>query len=366
MSEVPGLEHVGFPIAEVAADGSAVITKHQGSGGLVSVGTVTAQLLYEIAAPAYLGPDVTTDFTTIELQQVGADRVAVSGVRGTPPPPTTKVCVNTVGGLRNTVTFLLTGLDIDAKAELLRRQLQPVLDRADSHDVLLERTTVSDPASNPAAVSRLTFTVKGTDPATLGRAFSSACVEVALASYPGCTLTAPPGDATPYGVYWPGVVPNDAVPHVVVLADGSRSEIAPAPETAAPPAVDVGVDTHGGGRSSSARGRAVPLGTAFGARSGDKGGDANLGVWARDDTGFAWLRDELTVDRLKQLLPEAEPCAVERHPLPNLRAVNFVLRGFLGEGVSSGTRLDPQAKGLGEWLRARVVELPEEVVAWSS
>lgn len=363
MSEVPGLEHVGFPIAEVAADGSSVITKHAGTGGLVSVGTATAQLLYEIGSPLYLGPDVRTDFTTIALAQEGPDRVAVSGVRGTPPPPTTKVCVNTIGGLRNSVTFLLTGLEIAEKAALVQRQLQPVLASASSFDVLLEHTTQDDPVTNPEAASRLTFTVKGDDKAVLGRAFSSACVEVALASYPGCTLTAPPGDATPYGVYWPGVVPNESAPHVVVLADGTRTDIPPAPTTAAPASVEsdfVVRDTQRGGPSRS---RAVPLGTVFGARSGDKGGDANLGVWARDEHGFAWLRDELTVDRLKQLLPEAAPLEVERYELPNMSAVNFVLRGFLGEGVSSGTRLDPQAKGLGEWLRARVVELPEELLS---
>lgn len=364
MSEVPGLEHIGFPIAEVAADGSSVVTKHNGTGGLVSVGTVTAQLLYEIGGPHYLGPDVSTDFSTITLSQDGPDRVQVSGVRGAPPPPTTKVCVNTIGGLRNSVTFVLTGLDIEAKAGLLQRQLQPVLDSASSFDILLEHTTKDDPGSNPEAVSRLTFTVKGDDKAVIGRAFSSACVEIALASYPGCTLTAPPGDATPYGVYWPGVVPNAQAPHVVVLADGSRVDIPPAPTTAALPlVVDMGIHVPGEGRPPYRQGRRVPLGTAFGARSGDKGGDANLGVWARDEYGYGWLRDQLTVDRLKALLPEAAALTVERYELPNLRAVNFVLRGFLGEGVSSGTRLDPQAKGLGEWLRARLVELPDELLS---
>jgi hypothetical protein len=362
MDEVPGLEHIGFPLADVASDGSAVIGKHVGHGGRVSVGTVTAQLLYEIGGPHYLGPDVVADFSTISLDEAEPDRVSVSGVRGLPPPPTTKVCVNNVGGLRNSVTFLLTGLDIEAKAELVRRQLQPVLDAATSFDVRLEHTTSGDPASNAAAVSRLTFTVKGTDAAVLGRAFSSACVEVALASYPGCTLTAPPGDAMPYGVYWPGLVANDAVAQVAVLADGSRLDIPPPPETAAPSVADVGRDVRGGGRYPSPHTRAVALGTAFGARSGDKGGDANLGVWARSDAGWEWLRDELTVARLIELLPECRDFAVDRYELPNLRALNFVVHGLLGEGVSSSTRLDPQAKGLGEWLRARVVELPEEVL----
>jgi hypothetical protein len=102
----------------------------------------------------------------------------------------------------------------------------------------------------------------------------------------------------------------------------------------------------------------VALGAAFGARSGDKGGNANLGVWARSDAGYGWLAEHLTVDALRTLLPEAKDLEVERHELPNIRALNFVLHGLLGAGVAASTRQDPQAKGLGEWLRARHVDLP--------
>lgn len=106
----------------------------------------------------------------------------------------------------------------------------------------------------------------------------------------------------------------------------------------------------------------VPLGRVAGARSGDKGGTANLGVWARDPAAYAWLAAFLTVERLKELLPETAPLAVERHELPNFGALNFVIPGLLGEGVSSSTRADPQAKGLGEWLRARLVDVPAELL----
>jgi hypothetical protein len=104
------------------------------------------------------------------------------------------------------------------------------------------------------------------------------------------------------------------------------------------------------------------LGVFLGARSGDKGGDANLGVWARDADGHRWLSTELTVDRLRELLPEAKDLDIERHPLPNLRAVNFVLHGLLGLGVAASTRFDPQAKALGEWLRSRMVDVPEVIL----
>ena len=113
----------GFPIAEIAADGTSVITKHAGTGGAVTVGTVTSQLLYEVTGARYGGPDVVTRLDTAVVEQEGPDRVRISGVRGETPPPETKVSVTCLGGFRNEVTFLLTGLDIEDKADLVRRQL---------------------------------------------------------------------------------------------------------------------------------------------------------------------------------------------------------------------------------------------------
>jgi hypothetical protein len=108
--------------------------------------------------------------------------------------------------------------------------------------------------------------------------------------------------------------------------------------------------------------RRAPLGALFGARSGDKGGNANLGVWARSDPAYLWIAQFLSVERLKQLLPETAAHEVRRYELPNLRALNFVIVGLLGEGVASSIRPDAQAKSLGEWLRAREVELPASLV----
>jgi len=350
-AEVPGMEHVGFPVAEIEADGSSVVTKQPGTGGLVSVGTVTAQLLYEIGSPRYLGPDVVARFDTIALAQEGPDRVRVSGVRGEPPPEELKVALNLLGGFRNAVTFVLTGLDLEAKADLVTRQVRASFPDA---EVSLSRTDVGDPATNEAATATLRVTVKDSSPDRIGRAFSSAAVELGLASYPGFTMTAPPGDATPYGVYVPAYVPRDAVTPVVVHADGRRVEVAHAPVGSAA-AVEVApayVEVVGG---ETAR---VPLGRVVGARSGDKGGAANLGVWVREPRAYGWLRDFLTVERLGELLPETAAYAVERYELPNLSALNFVIPRLLGEGVAASTRADPQAKGLGEWLRARVVDVP--------
>jgi hypothetical protein len=357
-TEVPGIEHLGFPLAEIASDGSSVITKHEGTGGLVDVGTVTAQLLYEIGSTHYLNPDVTADFTTIRLTQEGADRVRISGVKGVVPPDTTKVCINTLGGFRNSMTFLLTGLDIEAKADLVRRQLAPVLDGIETVDGHLSRTEHDDPPTNEQAVARLTVSVKDADAKKIGRPFSSAAVEIALASYPGATMTSPPGEATPYGVYQPAYIPNSRVEHRVVTQNDERIEVhaeagaAPASPTPAapPPPVDAGPTWR------------MPLGAIAGARSGDKGGNANVGVWVRTDGTYSWLAAFLDVAMFQQLLPETAAYKVERYELPNLRALNFVVEGILGEGVASSTRQDPQAKGLGEWLRSRQVEVPTSLL----
>jgi hypothetical protein len=355
--EVPGLAHVGFPLAELAEDGSSVITKHAGTGGLVSRGTVTAQLLYEIAEPAYLGPDVTTHFDSVVLDDDGPDRVRLSGVVGSPPPPTAKVSCNYLGGFRNSVTFVLTGLDIEAKAATVQDALQPT-----ACDVRwdLVRTDHADADTEETASALLRCSVRDPQPAPVGRAFSSAAVELALASYPGFSVTAPPSEGSPYGVFWPAYIaaPTSRVRH----ADGEVELVEPTEGQPVPPSPEAAAESTPTSRPSEAGPtRRAPLGTLFGARSGDKGGNANVGVWARDDAAYRWLAAELTVERIRQLLPETRDLPVRRYELPRLRAVNVVIEGLLGEGVAASTRFDPQAKGLGEWLRSRVVDLPEHL-----
>ncbi|MEU7755735.1 acyclic terpene utilization AtuA family protein [Micromonospora sp. NPDC049171] len=359
-TELPdGGHRPGFPIAEVHADGSTVLTKHAGTGGAVTVETVTAQLLYEIGGPAYLGPDVVTRLDTVTLRPDGPDRVRVSGVRGTPPPATLKVGVNNLGGFRNSMTFVLCGLDIEAKAALVRGQVEEAVGK-DGLEFTLARTDHVDAADTEAASALLHVHLRDGDRARAGRAFSAAAVELALASYPGCTLTTLPGDATPYGVFTADAVPQTAVAHVAVLPGGERVPIAPPIRTAADAAAADGTVPYGAAAVDGPTRRGA-LGEVVGARSGDKGGDANLGVWARTDAGYAWLRTWLTVERLATLLPETAPLSVRRYELPNLRALNFVIEGLLGAGVAASTRFDPQAKALGELLRARIVDLPAAV-----
>lgn len=425
--EVPGLEHVGFPIAEVAADGTSVITKHPDSGGMVTPGTVTAQLLYEVADESYLNPDVTARFDTIEVDQVGRDRVRLSGTRGQSAPDTLKVAINYLGGFRNSMTLVLTGADTAEKADVAIRTicgvslaeskvLSPVELGARSRLAVRELSAgysppnSDDPRDVSDAQGRLVLTVKDDDPKKVGKAFTRPAVESALATYPGMFPTAPPGEGTPFGVYWPSRVPISDVPVSVVIDGEVIAEVAAGGVVTAPaiPAVDLPApaqDSIIAGPFARRR-----LGTFVGARSGDKGGNANVGFWVRhpaEDAGVAlawqeadalaapevdqfhdtaeiwsqeapltsdaeaigladaryeWLCDFLTRERLAQLLPEASTLPVEIHYFPPLRAINVVIQGLLGRGVSETTRSDPQAKGLAEQLRAVWIDIPEALL----
>jgi hypothetical protein len=297
--------------------------------------------------------------------------VLVSGVTGRPAPEKLKVSINLLGGFRNTMTFVLTGLDIEDKAALVRRTMDEVVGGPShfaDYDIRLIRTDVPDAPTNEQASAQLRITVKDLDPEVVGRQFSNAATELALASYPGFYLTSPPGEAAAYGVYWPTLVSRQFVHETVVHHDGRRVEIPPV-TTAAPP----GVTASDPAAPSPARSqgevdrvgptRPMPLGVAIGARSGDKGGNANVGLWARSPAGYAWLAGELTVERFRELLPEATHLDVDRYELPNLLALNFVVHGLLGEGVASSTRPDPQAKSLGEYLRSRLIEVPVALLA---
>src|SRR5438309_2728658 len=271
-SEVPGLTRLGFPIAEVREDGSSVITKHAEAGGLVSVGTVTAQVLYEIQGRRYLNPDVVARFDSIQLSPDGLDRVLVSGVRGEAAPDSLKVSVNYIGGYRNTMTFAITGLEIEAKADIARHQLFDSLggeSAFDQVDVQLLRTDRPDAASNAEAIAQLRVTVKDDDAKKVGRAFSNKFTELALASYPGFFTTTPPEAETTYGVYWPALLSAELVTQVVVLEDGRRLDVAE-PSRRAPEAEESGLARKEPPDLGPMR--QPPLGTFFGARSGAKGG----------------------------------------------------------------------------------------------
>ncbi|MDT0200422.1 acyclic terpene utilization AtuA family protein [Nocardioides sp. AE5] len=357
---------LGFPIAEVAADGSSVITKHDGTGGAVTCDTVTAQLVYEIQSTRYLNPDVTTLLDTIALEQAGPDRVRISGVRGEAPPSRLKVCVNELGGFRNTVEFVLTGLDIEAKADWIRTQMEDVLAANRPAEVTWSQTSQPhrDADTQEAASCLLRLTVKDPSADPVGKPFTSAAVEAALASYPGFTMTAPPAKPTPFGIYRAEYVDRSAITHTVVHPDGSR-------EVVADPTAFVDRDVEPGTRPSpypcpsDNLTRRMPLGTFVHARSGDKGPNANLGLWVVNDGSpkyadrVTWLSKLINPRKVRELVPEAADLDVEVFLLPNLGGVNVVIHGLLGDGVAASTRFDPQAKALGEWVRSRLVSIEE-------
>jgi hypothetical protein len=362
--EVPDRAHIGFPLAELHADGSSVITKHPGTGGMVTVGTVTAQLLYEIGGPRYLSPDAVPRFDTIDLAQEGPDRVRIAPVRGEAPPATLKVTANLDAGWRNAMTLALTGAQ---PAEKARFAAETVWDGVPGgRDGFAETAEDLSGDLTGGGMAYLRLAVRGDDEQAVGRAFSGAVIETSLSSYPGTFFTSAPSGAQGVARYWPTTVAAAAVtPRVECDGQLVRATPLPALDQAAavgPVAVEDAAPPGGSGLPTG-KTVVVPLWVLVGARSGDKGGDANVGLWADDDAVAEWLQHEFSAALLKELLPEVEPYPISRYPLPNLRAVNFVVHGILGWGVASNLRLDTQAKGLGELLRARSVEVPAALVA---
>ena len=358
-----GKARFGFPWADIAADGSCVIGKHEGTGGTVNVETVTSQLLYEIGSPSYLGPDVTARFETIELEQTERDRVRISGVRGEAPPTTLKVALNEMGGFRNSFTVALTGLNVDEKAAFARAAFWDACpygpDDFESISDKFIRTDKPDPETQEEATAIWRLTVKDPDERKVGRAFANANVHTGLSSIPGMYgLGGGPAAGRPYGVYHPATVPSDLVPQYVHVRGGESVQI----ESVAPTGAPIDVDVSPPAAAATGETTELPLGTVVGTRSGDKGGDANLGVYARSDAGWAWIDGFLTVAKIKELLPEASELTVERYRLPKIRSMNFLIRGLLEEGVAASTRQDGQAKALGEWLRARIVPIPNSLL----
>ena len=352
---------MGFPIAEMLADGSFVITKHPGRGGLVSVGTVTAQLLYEIDAPRYLNPDVAARFDSFNISDEGDDRVLITGVRGEPPTGKYKISMNILSGYRNTMTVLLTGLDIEKKAQRIEDDLFHSLGGKDKFavtEVQLIQSEKDNPAINEEAFAQLRISLMDPETQKVGRAFSSKVVELVIGHMPGLNLTSPPTNGTTAIAYWPTLVSGHHIQQQVFVGDEQFSiESVPAdpdfefrsPELRTNPTVPQSQTIN------------VALGRIFGTRSGDKGGNANLGVWARAQTAFAYLQDYLTIEKLKQLLADLNEYEIERYELPNLLALNFVIKGFLGDGVAASLKMDPKAKTLGEYLRAKIIAVPESI-----
>tara|TARA_B100001750_G_scaffold101031_1_gene79886 strand:- start:613 stop:2394 length:1782 start_codon:yes stop_codon:yes gene_type:complete len=360
--EVPSFSNMGYPIAEIFEDGSFTITKHPNTGGLVSVGTVTAQLLYEIGSPAYMNPDVISHFDTLKITQESKDRVHVSGCRGSSAPKTHKVCINLAGGFRNGTEILLTGLDIEEKAKLVTDSIFENVggkEQFDKVDVQLHRTDKENPDSNEQAQASLRISVMSQNPDLVGRLFNAKIVELGLANLPGWTGRGgiPSGH---YIEYWPALIDSKFIKEKVHF-EGETTDVLPTSQMELEE-IYYQKEPYENDLPETKETKKINFGRLFGTRSGDKGGCANLGVWAKTPESYAFLYDFLTVDKLKELLPDVAKYDVERFELPNILSLNFYIHDILQDGVSSSTRLDGQAKSLGEYIRAKEIDAPDYLV----
>ncbi len=361
--EVPSFVNVGFPLIEIEQDGSFTVTKHPGTGGLVSEGTVISQLLYEISSPAYLNPDVIAHFDSLTVEQVGFDRVHVGGCRGEKPPAHHKVCINLEGGYRNGIELFLTGLQIDAKAKIIGDILFDLIGGRDQFDEVIEQIVRSDkidPKNNEEASAILRICVKSKNQDLVIRAFSAKLNELSLATIPGYAFRSVIAPVGQFFIHWPALIDSKHIVEQVCL-EGAVTEVFPTSQ------LDIETTAYQGVSYQPTpvlddETVEIPLGQIFGTRSGDKGGCANVGIWAKTDQAYDFLFNFLSVERLKKLLPDMEQFSIDRYELPNIRALNFYIHGVLGEGISASFRLDGQAKSLGEYLRAKYIDIPEKIL----
>jgi hypothetical protein len=361
--EVSSFDNMGYPIAEILEDGSFYVTKHPGTGGLVSKGTVTAQLLYEISSPAYKNPDVIAHFDTLKIEDIEKDKVYISGCRGSSPPKDHKVCINLAGGFRNGMEVMLTGLDIEAKAKVFEDALFNSVggkDQFDEVSIQLHRTDKENPVSNEESMASLVISVKSMNADLVGRLFSAKIIELALANIPGFFAQGGVKSSGPVIVYWPALIDSKHIKEKVYIED-KEIEIIP---TSQMDFEDIYYqrDPIEIEEIEIKDEENIYFGDLYGTRSGDKGGCANIGVWAKNSKSFAFLSKYLSEEKLKELLPDLKGFKIERFELANINSLNFYIHGILEDGVSSNNRKDSQAKSLGEYLRAKIIKVPKEIL----
>ncbi|CAG8070745.1 unnamed protein product [Penicillium salamii] len=374
-----GWANIGYPIAEISAEGQVVITKQaHATGGAVTVDTCTSQLLYEIQGPWYYNSDVTAVLDGVHFSQQGANRVAVHGVQSGPPPPTTKVGITARGGFQAEAWWFLVGLDIEAKARMMeaqiRRSLSPFSDRFTSLNFDLLGTSASDARDQNRATIPLRIVAQARQEEDLAPTrFMKPIFDNIMQGYPGATVHLDIRQGVPRALfeYYVSLIPQSAVQHRVHMpwkpAGAQTVDITPPPQTKTYPSrqpsqpsthVDSPIDlAHDFGPTT--RG---PLGWIVHARSGDKGADANCGFWVRHRDEYQWLRALLSIATAQELLGDTgrqnPQLAIERFELPSLHGVHFLFRNLLDRGVGVTTTVDFLGKNVAEYLRARHVDLP--------
>lgn len=367
-----GWSDIGYPIAEISANGQVVITKQQNSGGAVTVDTCSSQLVYEIQGPWYYNSDVTAVLDEIWFEQLGANRVALRGVKALPPPPTTKVGLTARGGFQAEAIYFMTGLDVQAKARMLEAQLRKSLAPYSSKFTMLSFSVLGTPgvdADNQNAATAV-FRIFAQAPEVgdiMPGKFLRPIIDNIMQGYPGSTfhLDFRQGLPKPYFEYYVTLLPQSAVKHVVHY-NGKDTIIDSPTKTKTFPERQPSTESTSSVTSLNSFGptQRLPLGTIVHARSGDKGSDCNCGFWVRYADEYAWLQNVLSISTIKQLLgkeydtsrrPKIE---VDRFELPNLRGVHFLFRNLLDRGVTSTGSVDFLGKNCAEFLRSRYVDVP--------
>ncbi|KAK0205347.1 hypothetical protein DFS33DRAFT_1428570 [Desarmillaria ectypa] len=361
---IPSLINVGYPICEISDDGSSIITKHDGTTGAVTVDTVTAQLVYEIQGPTYLNPDVIAYLEDIKIEKVGDNRIKLSGMKGSPPPSTTKLAVCTMGGYQAELYFLAVGLDIKEKLGLLRAQLMDGIDESRYFKLSLEAygTCPDDPKSQREATVHMRQFIQAPTKEAI-EDFTQNFWGLVMSGYGGFHLNMDLRTLTPkpFISYFPALVPQSMLnikAHIddkVISVESMTSTVPFASQDSYGPRTVTDLSTFGPTTKTH-------LGKVVLARSGDKGGNANVGLWVRNDDEWPWLQSFLTIDTFKYLLGDdyKPEYRIERFEMSYIRAVHFVTYGILEDGISSTSVLDGLAKSFGEFIRARKVDIPDK------
>jgi len=363
---VPTFRSIGFPLIEANEGGEFVVTKHPGTGGIVTVDTVREQLLYEMGAPGYLSPDCTARFDSVQLTQQGPDRVRVTGVRGEAPPERLKVAISYAGGYRAVGRMLISGPDVLRKAHKAAEVFWDAAGGRDLYDQSLTQFVGWD-ASHPSLALEqpsevlMQVSVRDADRTKIQERFAPMVVGTMLASLPGMTMPGDQGRPRPSDVvsHWAALIPRVAIAATVTMGD--RQESVPTTFSGSssafvPEAVEL-VPWPADGQTVT-----VPLVRLCLARSGDKGDTANIGVLARSPEVYSWLLDTLTPERVAAHFKGVCQGPVERHPLPNLLAVNFLLHESLGGGGTSSLRFDAQGKTYAQYLLSLDVTVPSALL----
>ncbi|KAE8353372.1 hypothetical protein BDV28DRAFT_157065 [Aspergillus coremiiformis] len=360
---IPNLFRVGYPIAEVYGDGSSVITIHPGSNGAVTVDTVKAQLVYEIQGPKYLNPDVVAHLEGIKIEQEAENRIRVTDVTGSPPPPTTKLAVCAFGGYQAEVATFAVGLNIKEKVELQQKQILDYLDHSRFSTIAIDAygSAPEDPKSQKETTVMIRHLVQATTKEAIDH-FAETFMFCAMQGYAGFhpnmdfRTLAP----KPYIRYFPGLFQQSALKVRAHVEEQSPIEVDPVRTTAPFTGQRSYETTTPANLHSFGTTQRAPLGSIVLARSGDKGGNANIGLWVRNADEWPWLQAFLSAECFKNLLGDdyRPEYRVERFEIPHLYTVHFVTYGILQEGATSSSIIDGLAKSFGEFVRARQVEIP--------